>query len=193
MAAAFQVEVQGAAEVQAFVKGIPDHLYKGAKTAFGKAVFAAQGEVIGHLSGNPLQSRTGALARSITPQVDGVPLTALTGRIYSGMIYAPIQENGGTVIAKKAYMGVPGGPYLNIPTTANKTQAGVQRMTPQQVFAAGGFVFKSKSGRYAVMLNGETMFILRKSVTIKGGLGMQHAAENQIPTLLSDLAALPLE
>src|SRR5574337_1777690 len=114
-----QVDVKGAAEALAFVKGIPAHLYQGARTAFSKATFAAQEDVLGNLAGNPLNSRTGALAKSITPQVQGSSLPTLTGRIYSGMIYAPIQEKGGTVEAKGKYMGVPGGPYLNIPTQAN--------------------------------------------------------------------------
>lgn len=193
MASVFQVEVQGAAEVQTLLKGIPERLYKGAQKAFGKAVFAAHDEVLNNLAGNPLKSRTGALARSMTPEVSGSPLSGLSGRIYSGMIYAPIQEKGGTVVAKNKYMGVPGGPYLNIPTQSNKTAAGVQRMTPQMVFAAGGFVFKRKNGGYGVMLGDTMMFSLVKSVTIKGGLGMVKAADNQIPTLLSDLAAMPLE
>lgn len=194
-----QVEIQGSAEVQAFVKGIPDHLYGGAKTAFSNATFAAQKEVQNNLAGNPLHSRSGNLAKSILPEVQGASLPTLSGRIYSGMIYAPIQEKGGEVVAKNKYMGMPGGPYLNIPAPDNKTPAGVQRMTAQQVFAAGGKIAARSrmewgaGGGLGVYLDDVLMFTLVKKVTIKGGLGMEKAGDNQITPLLAELSAMPLE
>lgn len=187
------VEIQGGDELRKFLGGIPAAQYKGARAAFSDAVLGAQKEVLSHLSGNPMQTRSGTLARSITPQVLGTDLTGLSGRIYTGVIYAPIHETGGTVTAKRAYTGVPGGPYLNIPTSDNKTAAGVQRMTARQVFDAGGYVFKAKSGNYAVGMDGKTMFILRKQVTIKPQLGMETSADNQIQTLMSALQSMALE
>lgn len=194
MAATVQVEVHGANDVLDLIEALPERVYAGARTAFSKAVFASQAETLSHLSGNPLQTRTGQLARSIRPEVTGSDLATLTGRLYSDMVYAPIQEAGGTVTAKRAYMGVPGGPYLNIPTQANKTPAGVQRMTAQQVFAQGGHIRRLHDVfGYGVFLGDQMMFILKKQVTIPARLGMRQAADDQIPTLLSDIAALELE
>lgn len=194
-----QIEVKGAEELRKFVAGIPDAQYKGARAAFSDAAFGAQKEVLGNLSGEPMQSRSGALAKSITPQVVGTDLSSLSGRIYSGMAYARIHEKGGTVIAKNAYKGMPGGPYLNIPAEDNKTAAGVQRMTAKMVFEKGGKIAARSRMEWGqtqglgIYLDDKLMFTLAKKVTIKAQLGMEKAADNQIPTLMSALQSMPLE
>jgi hypothetical protein len=129
------------------------------------------------------------LRRSIRTSIQGETLKTLSGAVFSEKVkYAKIQEKGGTIRAKKAYTGVPGGPYLNIPLSANKTGAGVQRRSAKSVFQSGGFLIRSKRGKFLVMSStGVPMFVLTKKVKIKPRLGMEAAAEDEIPVLLARL------
>ena len=104
-------------------------------------------------------------------------------------MYAPTHEFGATIKAKNAYKGVPGGPYLNIPTRNNKTPAGVTMLQAREVFNQGGYIAKFKSGRYGVMMDGQLMFSLHKEVEIPKRLKMIETAEGEIPTMLSRIAA----
>jgi phage gpG-like protein len=183
----YDVRLEGGDEVQAWLNKLPERMFDSAKVAIGTAVFNTQAEVTKRLQGNPMQSRTGALARSILPEVKGEKLDNLVGRIYSTSIYAPIHEFGGPIKPIDKYLGVPGGPYLNIPMPANLTPAGVMRMNAKQVFDLGGYVAKTRTGKYGVFLKDQMMFILSKGVTIKPQLGMIKAAEGQIPVLLTRL------
>jgi hypothetical protein len=59
-------------------------------------------------------------------------------------------------------------------------------MKAREVFNAGGFIAKKTVFNAA----GEPMFWLVKSVRIPARLGMLEAAEDEIPTILSDLQAI---
>ena len=81
---------------------------------------------------------------------------------------------------------------MNIPSDANKTNVGVQRMSARSVFEQGGYIvpLKSPTARYAVFLDDVPMFWLVKSVTIPPRLEMHKSTEDEIPTLLSNLSSI---
>ena len=170
---------------------LPDHLFGAAKDSFRVATLETQEAVLRRLRGNPMQSRSGGLARSIIPEVKGADLKTLRATVYSTSGYARIHELGGTVNARDKYRWLPGGPYLNIPTPANKTRAGVMRMSSTDVFRGGGKVMVGPEG-FGLYLNGAKMFSFAKRVKIKAQLEMLKSGERQVPTLLSELRALLL-
>lgn len=184
---AFSVDVEGKKEVESFFKKLPVNSFDVAKDAFQEATLRAANEVKAFKN---LKVRTGNLRRSIGQDVRGSTLKDLSGSIYSAqgtgskeVIYGPIQEYGGTIRAKDKYKWVKGGPYLNIPTDENKTAAGVMRMTAHEVFNQPGAHVRGRS----VWIGDKMMFTLVKSVTLTERLGMRQAAENEIPTLLSNI------
>lgn len=191
MAGQITVDVVGTDEVLKLLNEIPDHLYDETKKEVSRSVFNVQGAITQPMKTGVygLQSRTGNLARSITPEVSGKTLDKLKGTISTESIYAPIHELGGKITANNAYKRLEGGPFLNIPASANRTPVGVTRMSSTAVFAQGGYIVKIKAprARYAVMLNGKAMFWLVKDVTIKPTLRMQISADEEVPTLLSNL------
>lgn len=205
------VEVVGTKELDAFLGQLHERYYKGARRAFSKAVLNAHRKILTHFGNDEqgllLRSRTGNLMRSIFPEVTGESLENLAGRVYSVSKYARLQEKGGTVKAKNKYIGVPGGPYLNIPLDPNKTAAGVQRQTAGMVFAAGGFVSKgrpdSKTGQlvhggstgpwYVFSHQDEAMFILVKQAYIPPRLGMVETTVGEVATLMEEMKNLDLD
>lgn len=199
------VEIIGDEELIKFIQDLPPNLFIGAKKAISAATLRTQTAIRNNfnsgassLSSNKLSSRTGNLSRSIRVETRGDNLNNLGGSTYTDSVYAKIQELGGKVVAKDKYLGVPGGPYLNIPLPPNLTAAGVMRKSAREVFNDGGFIFKSKAGKWIVASNDANsnvipMFILVKSVTLRPRLGMLKAAEDQLNGLLSDLNDLKLE
>jgi len=197
MVADLSVDVTNLQEVVNFLNAMPVETFGQAKTVFSKAVLSASNKTKDNAA-NILKIRTGLLKRSIKFDVAGTNVHNLRARVYSAsvvggkpVIYAPIHEGkpdgSDTIIrAIDKYMGVPGGPYLNIPAPANKTPSGVTRMKAREVFNAGGFIAKKTVFNAA----GEPMFWLVKSVRIKPRLGMLKAAEDEVPTILSDLQAI---
>lgn len=186
------VEIVGLDDVRDLIKGIPKNSFEAAEKSIGKSVLAVHTEVSSYSGG--LNNRTGRLKRSLKTEFKGNDLNDLSGAVFTKTKYAPIHEKGGTITAKNAYINVPGGPYLNIPLAANKTPAGVMRRNAGEVFNAGGFMFKSKSGKYFVAnSSGTPMFVLVRSVDIPARLGMEKAADDEIPTLLGELNALLLK
>ncbi len=188
------VKTIGLQELKSFLRDVPERLFDVTKTQLGKSSLSVQKAVQDNFTlsssgsvGGRLHSRTGALRRSILTSNKGNTLGTLSSSIFSKKIYAPIQEIGGTISAIDKYVRVPGGPYLNIPLSANKTASGVTRLSASEVFGSGGSLFKSKKGNWIVSLGGKPMFVLKKSVEIPARLGMQKAAEDEVPTLLSSL------
>lgn len=171
-------------EVADYIKGLPGEAFKDLKRETAKALFQADNNI---KSKTELKRRTGTLMKSITTRVEGSDIPSFEASIYTDVIYAPIHEKGGTVRAKNAYRNVPGGPYLNIPTKANKTAAGVQRMTARTVFERGGRIVQFKPFSYGVILDGKVMFTLHKSSKIPARLNMVSSVEEVVPTLLSTL------
>jgi len=186
------IEVRNLREVVDYLNAMPVETFGQAKTVFSKAVVNASNKTKDNAK-NILKIRTGLLKRSINVEVSGTNVHNLKASVYSAsvvggspVIYAPIHEYGGTINAIDKYMGVPGGPYLNIPAPANKTPSGVTRMKAREVFNAGGFIAKKTVFNAA----GEPMFWLVKSVRIPARLGMLEAAKDEVPTILSDLQAI---
>jgi phage gpG-like protein len=198
MAGAF-ITINGGQELQRFLDKLPEGIYGAAKTSFARAAVAAHAKITSRIqNGTPMYRRSGNLARSMNFSVSGDTLGSLNASVFSSstvqgspVIYAPIHETGGTVKAKNAYARVPGGPYLNIPTSANKTASGVQRLSAREVFANGGKVIKSKKGNYLVFgktaRGFEPMFVLKKSVSIPARLQMRETVLGEVPGLISSL------
>lgn len=194
------VKLTGLDEVKTLIRDMPKHLFDKTKIAIGGAILRVHADVSNNFvgfsgtSGEKLQSRTGLLRRSLTTRVKGSNLKDLSGSLFTNVIYAPIQETGGKIKAIDKYLGVPGGPYLNIPLLANKTAAGVTRENAKAVFDGGGYIIKSRVGNYIVMSGTNTpMFVLVKSVTIPPRLGMEEALIDEVPTLLSTLKNILLD
>lgn len=192
-----EVKVLNLAEIEEYFKELPENTFKDAKVVFQRAVIKAHRKTQQILKWR-LHKRTGMLARSMRMSVTGKCLDKLRASNYSvsaigsaSIPYAPIQEKGGTIHAKKAYKNTPGGPYLNIPTSSNKTPAGVMRMSAREVFSQkGGHIRKLKSGKFGVFLKNNMMFMLVKKVHIPARLGMVKANLKQVPTILSELQKL---
>lgn len=190
------VEINGIDEVLRILNEMPEELFKQAKKEIGKSAFRTQAKITRGMRADgdgELQSRTGALARSIKVKVTGNTLPDLRGMVFSDSPYANIHEFGGVIEAKKAYRKLPGGPYLNIPAVDNKTPVGVTRETARSVFLTGGYIRRIRGNRYAVFRDGIPMYWLVKRVTIPARLGMVQAAIDEVPTLLSNLNDVLLE
>ena len=193
------VEIDSA-EVDKLLKEFPDHLFDAAKKALREAMFGTQRTVKNKFNKDPsnsLQSRTGDLSRSILTTLRGTTTKNLFAEVFTKKIYAPIHEEGGTIKAKNAFKNLPGGPYLAIPSDQNKTAAGVTRLSPRDAFLLDTVILKIKNPKKAEWLILQKdigpLFWLVKEVDIKARLGMQKAADDEIPTLLSTLDELLLE
>jgi len=189
----FRVETINLREVQDYIRTIPEKSFPKAKEKFQKAAIEAANTV---KLMKKLKVRSGALRRSIQQDVSGNDFNSLRASVYSAqgsgakqVLYAPVQEFGHPGIKPiDKYKGVPGGPYMNIPTKANQTPAGVMRMSAWQLFRAGAYIHKAGKS-WGVFLNGQMMMFLTKGpIRLKPRLGMRDAAEAEVPTLLSNLA-----
>jgi len=115
-----KIDIKNKEEITKYLKDLPETSFKAARKVFAKAVLAADKEIKTNAT-NILSVRTGTLRRSIGNKVTGAELESLRASVFSGnsggepVKYAPIHEYGGIIRAKRAYRGVPGGPYLNMP------------------------------------------------------------------------------
>lgn len=192
-----QVEIKNLREIEEYLDQLPEEAFDDAKRTFAKYILKAQ-TIVERNTKWRLKKRTGSLSRSIGTQVKGTSLKTLDASIFSRfnvgaaeVVYAPIHEFGGTINAIRAYARVPGGPYLNIPTKANQTPAGVTRLQPREVFFAGlGHIRRTKSGKWGVFIANTMMFVLVKRVHIPPRLGMRTAVDRQVSPLLRELAEL---
>lgn len=185
------VQVVGAEEVQAYLKSLPFWVFEKAKVAYRETAQDAHKKVkqrIRNGADDTLHSRTGQLSRSMQYEVHGDSITTLGASVFSDASfakYATTHEFGATIKAKDKYLRVPGGPYLNIPLPANKTPAGVMRLSARDVFAQGGFI----AGRAVIHPERGPMFALVKQVTIPARLRMRETVTGEIPSLLTRLDA----
>lgn len=191
------VEVRNLGEVNDYLGRLPESTFFHAKNVFREAVLASDATVKRRFESQIIKARTGALRRSLRTSITGTKLSSLKASFFSAanvggtaVKYAPLQEYGGTVRAIDKYRNVLGGPYLNIPTSANRTPAGVMRKSARMLFNEGAYIQKSSAGNWGVFLGSQMMMVLRKQVTIPARLGMVDAADEQIPTILSRLANL---
>ena len=190
-----QYEVRNLREIEEYFARMPEEMFDDAKRLFQVYTLKAYNIVQRNVTWR-LQRRSGNLARSIQTSVTGTSLRTLEAGIHSRaavgsaeVIYAPIHEYGGTIEARNKYVRIPGGPYLNIPTDANRTAAGVQRMSARDVFFRGGYMVRTRTGTWGVFLAGQMMFFLtNQRIHIPPRLGMRTAVDRQIDPLLRDLA-----
>lgn len=191
-----RIEIKNLAEVKQYIDTMPENLFEDAKPLFQNAVIKADKRVKS-LFGVRIQSRSGALRRSLRTSVTGKSLKDLAASFFSAgsvagkpLPYAPLQELGGTIEAKRAYKKVPGGPYLNIPTRSNQTSAGVMQKSARTIFNEGGHIQKTKKRKWGVFLGNKMMFVLVKRVHIQPRLSMVLSSEKQVKPLLVSLSKI---
>jgi len=194
------IEVKGIEEVRRLLKELPEALFVETKKSLAETVLAVQTNTVRAFNGNPstsLQTRSGNLQRSIKTQNLGKDLNSLKASVFTRSIYAPIHEEGGTIKAKRAFRGLDGGPYLAIPSDANKTRAGVTKLSPRDAFNLGATIRKIRSPRRAEYMiiddNIGPLFWLVPDVIIKARLGLQDETDKQIPILIKELNKTLLE
>lgn len=190
------IKITGLNEALKFISALPAHTASSAKQIFAETAMSVQKQMTQRSMNGPLHSRTGELGRSWRFSTFGTSLGEIGSSTYTTSPYAPIHETGGTIRAKRAYMSLPGGPYLNIPSQANQTASGVMRRSARDVFTAGGYIVPIKNAgkaRFAVIQGGKAMFWLVKEVKLPARLGFEETATKEIPTLLSRLKGLRLE
>jgi hypothetical protein len=167
-----RIEVKGQQEIERKIREVPGVLFQVANKAMKKTIGGLQQTMVRRSGGGEgqLKGRTGELKRSWRFNTTGNTIKTLAGMVESvGVKYARLHEYGGTITPKNAK-------WLTIPTDANKTKAGVTRMTARMVIQQGGFFAKNiiflKQG------NGKPvpMFILVKRVTIPARLGFRDQA-----------------
>lgn len=188
------VHIVGLDRVREMLQQMPDDLLDVANKSVKKSTMSLLARMQKRITGNPLKSRTGQLRRSFKMDFDkGSGIKFPLGMVYTDSPYAMIHEHGGTIHAKRAYSGLRGGPYLNIPAKDNQTAAGVTRKTPRIAFNEGAHIIPINTGakaKFAVILNGKAMFWLVKSVEIKAQLGFAEAVEIEDQNLLESLEKL---
>jgi len=191
------VSVDGDEEVKTLLSKMNEEMTINARKAIQKSAFKIKKTVTNRLKDGPMYSRTGLLAKSFHYQTKlKNELKDLYTTLYTDSTYAPIHETGGTINAKNAYTGLSGGPYLNIPSSFNKTAAGVMRENARSVFQNGGYIRRKRSGKAPFMVmskDGTPMFWLVKSVDIPARLEFVKTATDEVPTLLSNLNKVLLD
>lgn len=146
------------------------------------------------LSGRPgVKRRTGNLARSFKSRTfDSRLLGAIVLDVQPegpGSEYAHLQEFGGTIRPKRAK-------NLWIPIAGNLTPAGVARITPTEAINRGGFfakgIFFGKPlvGKGKAQAAPVPLFVLKKSVTVKGRMGASRLWADSMPSLTARLDAV---
>lgn len=190
-------KITGISEVTTLLSALPDVLFSDAKREIGVAVSNTHRIVSDRIiqGKGPLNSRTGALKRSLQIRVTGETLSTLSGSVFTDCIYAPVHEEGAVIVAKDKYKRVPGGPYLNIPLEDNLTKAGVMRYSAKDVFKTQkGFIYKdATSGKHFVAGNKGVMFVLVKKVVIPARLRMVATGDFEMAELMVRLRNLALE
>lgn len=194
------IEIEGLDEVRKLLADMPEAIFVETKKSLAKTVLTIQRNIILGFNGDAsvsLQTRTGNLQKSVKTENTGTDLDSLKSSVFTKSIYAPIHEEGGTIKAKRAFRGLEGGPYLAIPSDANKTKAGVTRFSPTDAFNLGASIRKIRNpnkARFFILDESlGPLFWLVPSVIIKARLGMQKATDKQIPFLIEDLNKVLLE
>ena len=195
----FQATVEVDASVRAFASAV-SRLSGVLRTAMQNAGLRHQRAMaerfVPYGSGDPIQTRSGALRRSFGFEVSGSGLETQVRLFSKGLPYARMQEYGGTIRPKNKR-------YLTIPLPDALTPAGVlkggARLVPRgnRYETADGlptFIFKSKRGNLLIgarAKNGETrlLYTLKPSVTLKARLGFAETFANVTrPALDAELA-----
>lgn len=185
MSKGITIQLEGVDNIVKRLKKMPVELKPKAKAALTKAAITLQKIMVGRSTGgDPLNRRTGQLARSWRVDVGTNPLSPAVAVATTGTPYAIIHEFGGTVTAKNSK-------FLTIPLDANKTGAGVMRQNARQVIDAGGHTFMSKRGNMIIAgKDGVPMFVLKRSVTIPARLGFRDEAAKMALKIFDALARI---
>jgi len=139
--------------------------YKGLRTEF-RAIgrdfrndFAAA-----RLSGRPGIKGRRSMIQSVTK---GSKLTNLLLKIGFRPRYIGIHEKGGTIRAKKAFSGLPGGPYLRVPV-------GQSRKERKRLSFLNTFIARGKGGDFIIYQRTpggvRPLYVLKKQITIPARL-----------------------
>lgn len=163
---------QTGAKVRRALEAVPRELALRMKDALDTSGDEWFGKMQNRLRGDPLNTRSGQLRRSLRNRVTGSSLSGMTLRLTSsGARHARIQERGGTITPSKAR-------NLAIPLKAAKTPAGVARYTARRAFEKFRgkiWVGKSKRGNLLIFRKrGKTarsirpLFVLKKRVKLPG-------------------------
>ncbi len=194
------IQIQGLDEVKKLLADMPDAIFTEVKKSLANTVLTIQKNVVLGFNGDAsksLQTRTGNLQRSIKTENTGTDLSTLRSSVFTKSIYAPIHEEGGTIKAKNAFLGLEGGPYLAIPSDLNKTKAGVTRFSPRDAFSAGASIRRLRNPVKAQFMVIDKdlgpLFWLVPEVIIKARLGLQSETDKQIPNLIDELNDVLLE
>lgn len=133
------------------------------------------------LRGQLLKWRTGDLSRSLTEKTIQ-KLNKTIGRISSPLIYARLQELGGTIRPKRAK-------WLTIPTEFAKTPAGVVKGNARS-FADTFPLFRPGRVPLIMQERGDQvvpLFILKKRVKIKGKHFISGGIEKMLPEIRKNI------
>jgi len=159
------------AQFQRALKEKPEKLFAEWRREFGGllADFDARMQVK-RLRGRPgVYTRSGRLRGSFHHAVRGASLNQLVGLYFTNLVYAPVQERGATISARRAR-------YLTIPLDAAKTPAGVAR-GPARSFP-NTFFLRSSRGNLLLMQRrpgqkAVPLFLLKRSVKVPPRLGLE--------------------
>ena len=190
-------EITGIDDAVSMLQKLPKEVFDDAKEIFKDSSFLLHRRTTARFTSGPLHVRSGLARRSFQTRLSGTNVKNLVAGVYSGLVggkpvvYIRTHEYGANIQAKNKYTRVPGGPYLNIPLPTNQTPSGVQKLTAREVFNSGGYLFKSKAGRWLVMSGtSEPLFVLKKFTNIPKRLNFMGLGDRiavKIPKQLSDL------
>lgn len=151
------------------------------------------------LSGDPVNRRTGNLARDWVVDVEGEDLADLSVTVKTqgtANAYAGVLEYGGDITPKN-------GSFLWIPLPANQTSKGVARISPTEAInqphfikwdGAGGPTFFGKSvvkqtkAQFAENFGIVPLFALRKHTHIDARMGAGSLFQERLPRLETAIA-----
>lgn len=133
-----------------------------------------------------LRTRSGSLVRSVRGTAS-VTQDTVEVRLGAGgnppLKYAALQELGGTVVPKTAkYLAIPVGPGL-------QTSSGVTKLRPRDV--PGLAYAQTREGQPVLVRedDGTVMFVLKRSVTVKGKHYLRDAAQRlaaEVPEIVTE-------
>lgn len=167
-----QMRSKGAVQaIMALTKDLPAALARGLL----KAAYHVEHMIKAEVFETFPEGRTGALARSFRPVFLGREGDTLTAAVKSDLVYARIQDEGGTITAKS-------GKYLAIPLNRNIPVGKWPRH-----FAKGELTFLQKKGGNPILAkitgkgNVKPMFALAPSVMIRAKNYLARAEKRAAP------------
>lgn len=139
--------------------------------------------------------RTGELARSWRPMFLRVSRSELTTAALSDLVYAAIQNDGGTIVPRtRKYLAIP---LVDLPVGKWPRDFGRGELSFVPLKSGdGGLLVRAAKGKARQGKIGEAIFLLKKSVTLKGRHYIEKAAaiaEPRIQEHMAQAAAKSLE